>query len=322
MEADNKMMDTAFIFPGQGSQEPGMLQDMAEEFPRIRATFDEASEALGYDLHQLVMEGPAEKLNQTEFTQPALLTASLAVWRVWRDEGGDMPFAVAGHSLGEYSALVAAGVLEFRDAVLLVQKRGQFMQAAVPLGEGGMAAILGLPDEVVEEVCAEQSRPGELVEPANYNAPGQLVISGHKPALERALVALKERGARRALPLDVSAPFHSELMAPAAEKMRAPLNEVTFRPPEMKLVQNVDAELHHEPEDIREQLVAQMMQAVLWTGCIGRLMAEGVTNLVECGPGRVLSGLNKRIAKELSATAMNSRDSLREFLQQSREPGA
>lgn len=306
------MTETAFIFPGQGSQTVGMLQELARDFPRINATFEEAGEVLGLDLLKLVREGPAERLAQTEFTQPVMLAASVALWRVWCDEGGAPPAAVAGHSLGEYSALVAADVLDFPDAVALVRKRGQFMQAAVPLGEGGMAAILGLEDAVVEQVCAEISEQAGggagLVEPANYNAPGQLVIAGHRKALELALAALKEKGARRALLLDVSAPFHCSLMAPAARQLRELLDALTFRPPQLLLVQNVDAAPTAAPDAIRDKLLAQLSGAVLWSGCIATLKAEGITKMVECGPGRVLSGLCRRTAPDIETVALNTRD--------------
>ena len=308
------MAETAFVFPGQGSQQVGMLQDLQQEFPRVRSTFEEASEVLGYDLLKLVREGPAEQLGKTEFTQPALLSASVALWRVWCDEGGSRPFAVAGHSLGEYSALVAAGVLSFSDGVALVRKRGQFMQAAVPLGQGGMAAIMGLDDVLVAEVCAEESDGSQLVQPANYNAPGQLVIAGHRTALGRAVESLKSRGARRALMLEVSAPFHSQLMVPAAQRMRELLAAVEFKVPQMALVQNADGDIHQDPAAIRDNLVKQMSQAVLWTRCVRKLVAEGVTRTVECGPGKVLSGLNKRIDRALETVTINSTESLRSLL--------
>lgn len=297
------MTKLAYVFPGQGSQEVGMLQDVADA---VAPTFAEASDTLGYDLWGLVSNGPEEQLNQTEFTQPALLTASVALYRLALAQGADKPDIVAGHSLGEYSALVAADVISFADAVELVQKRGQFMQSAVPVGEGGMAAVLGLSDAEVKDVCAAASEPdaGEIVQAANFNAPGQVVIAGKNAALERAIEGCKEAGARRAMALAVSAPFHSTLMMPAAEEMEKALAEVAFHQPAIKLMQNVDAAVHEDPAIIRSNLVKQMSGAVLWTATVENMKAMGVETMVECGPGKVLTGLAKRIDKSIAGSSV------------------
>lgn len=296
------MTNLAFVFPGQGSQKMGMLQDAREASADL---FAEASSVLGYDLWDLVENGPEDQLNQTEYTQPALLTASIALLRLAQARGLPSPDAVAGHSLGEYSALVAAGVLQFADAVMLVQKRGQFMQTAVPIGEGGMAAVLGLDDEQVREVCIAASQ-GEVVQAVNYNAPGQVVIAGNNAAIERAIKGCKEAGAKRAMALSVSAPFHSELMKPAAEELTGVLNEVNFAKPKIIVVQNVDAAVHDDPEEIRENLIKQMYGAVLWTDTVLMMKQIGVTTLIECGPGKVLTGLTKRIDKSITGHNVDS----------------
>lgn len=280
----------------------GMLQDAREASADL---FAEASSVLGYDLWDLVENGPEDQLNQTEYTQPALLTASIALLRLAQARGLPSPDAVAGHSLGEYSALVAAGVLQFADAVMLVQKRGQFMQSAVPIGEGGMAAVLGLDDEQVREVCIAASQ-GEVVQAVNYNAPGQVVIAGNNAAIERAIKGCKEAGAKRAMALSVSAPFHSELMKPAAEELTGVLNEVNFARPKIIVVQNVDAAVHDDPEEIRENLIKQMYGAVLWTDTVLMMKQIGVTTLIECGPGKVLTGLTKRIDKSITGHNVDS----------------
>ena len=280
----------------------GMLQDAREASSDL---FAEASSVLGYDLWDLVENGPEDQLNQTEYTQPALLTASIALLRLAQARGLPSPDAVAGHSLGEYSALVAAGVLQFADAVMLVQKRGQFMQTAVPIGEGGMAAVLGLDDEQVREVCIAASQ-GEVVQAVNYNAPGQVVIAGNNAAIERAIKGCKEAGAKRAMALSVSAPFHSELMKPAAEELTGVLNEVNFAKPKIIVVQNVDAAVHDDPEEIRENLIKQMYGAVLWTDTVLMMKQIGVTTLIECGPGKVLTGLTKRIDKSITGHKVDS----------------
>ncbi|MEX2489973.1 MAG: ACP S-malonyltransferase [Pseudomonadales bacterium] len=309
------MSNVAFVFPGQGSQEVGMLADLMSDSSIVVDCFAEASSVLGYDLRDLVLNGPEDTLNQTEYTQPALLTASIAIWRVAVDREVKTPDLVAGHSLGEYSALVAAESLEFADAVALVQKRGQFMQNAVPVGEGGMAAILGLDDVEVVEICQKCSDTDQVVQAANFNAPGQVVIAGHNKALNMAVEACKQAGAKRAMPLAVSAPFHSELMAPAAEKMAGVLADTSVSKPVIRVVQNVDAREHDDPVAIRGNLVKQMCSAVLWTDTIKLLAANDVHRIVECGPGRVLSGLNKRIDKSLESFSMNSVESIESSLQ-------
>ena len=309
------MPKLAFVFPGQGSQAVGMLSDLAEAFNVVTETFAEASDALGYDLWQLVQSGPEDQLNQTEFTQPALLAASIATWRVCQEKGTPAPDVVAGHSLGEYSALVAADSLQFADAVKLVQQRGQFMQTAVPVGQGGMAAVLGLDDDKVIEICQAASSDSEWVQAANFNAPGQVVIAGSNQALETAIEQLKEAGAKRAMPLSVSAPFHSELMKPAAEKMAETLANVTINEPKIALIQNVDAKEQSDPVMIRNNLVTQMSGAVLWTGTMSKMAEDGVETVVECGPGKVLSGLNKRIDKRLGSLNVNSVESLDKTLE-------
>ena len=290
-----------------------MLQDAADA---VMPLFSEASDLLGYDLWALVANGPEEQLNQTEFTQPALLTASVALYRLALEQGAPEPGVVAGHSLGEYAALVVAGVVEFADAVALVQKRGQFMQTAVPVGEGGMAAVLGLSDAEVLDVCvaASDAGRGEIVQAANFNAPGQVVIAGKRAALDRAIEGCKEAGARRAMALAVSAPFHSELMKPAAEAMQKTLADVTFNAPRLRLVQNVDAAVHEDPEAIRANLVSQMSGAVLWTATIENMKAMGVETIIECGPGRVLTGLAKRIDKSITGFNIDSGESVNNIL--------
>lgn len=300
------MNSLAFIFPGQGSQFVGMLR---EDQAVVSGIFDEASSVLGYDLWELVEQGPAEKLNQTEFTQPALLTASVAFWRLAQDRGLPAPGVVAGHSLGEYSALVAAQVLDFADAVCLVQKRGRFMQTAVPDGEGGMAAVLGLDDDKVAEICKGLADHG-VVAAANFNSPGQVVIAGQSAALLAAIEACSEAGAKRVMPLPVSAPFHCSLMRPAADKMQEVLADVTFSPPQLKVIQNVAADYCNEPEMMRANLVMQMYSAVRWSDTVRRMTADGVGRIVECGPGKVLSGLNRRIDKSLTSFNVDSIASL------------
>ncbi len=283
-----------------------MLEDAREACADL---FAEASSVLGYDLWDLVENGPEDQLNHTEYTQPALLTASIALFRLAQARGLPSPDVVAGHSLGEYSALVAADVLQFSDAVMLVQKRGQFMQTAVPLGEGGMAAVLGLDDEQVREVCIAAAQ-GMVVQAVNYNSPGQVVIAGNNAAIERAIEGCKEAGARRAIALSASAPFHSELMKPAAEELAGVLNEVNFAKPTTIVVQNIDAAVHDDPEEIRANLVKQMYGAVLWTDTVLMMKQIGVATLVECGPGKVLTGLSKRIDKSITGHSMNSAASI------------
>ncbi len=293
----------AFVFPGQGSQAVGMLADVAEKFPQVKATFDEASAVLGTDLWQLTQEGPAEELNRTDMTQPALLTASVALWRVWNEQGGAKPAYMSGHSLGEYSALVCAGAIAFEDAVKLVNKRGLFMQSAVPAGEGAMAAIIGLDDAAIESAC-EQAAQGEVVSAVNYNSPGQVVIAGQTDAVNRAIELCKEAGAKRALPLPVSVPSHCALMKPAAEQLAAELEAVTVNTPDIPVLQNVTAEVTMDATAIKDNLVQQLYRPVLWVDCVNNMAGKGVERMLECGPGKVLSGLNKRISRGLAVATV------------------
>lgn len=293
----------AFVFPGQGSQSIGMLADVAEKFPLVKATFDEASAVLGTDLWQLVQEGPAEVLNRTDMTQPALLTASVALWRVWNEQGGETPAYMSGHSLGEYSALVCAGALAFEDAVRLVNKRGLFMQSAVPAGEGAMAAIIGLDDAAIEAAC-EQAGQGEVVSAVNYNSPGQVVIAGQTEAVNRAIELCKEAGAKRAMPLPVSVPSHCALMKPAAEQLAAELETITINTPDIPVVQNVTADIATDAATIKDNLVQQLYRPVLWVDCVNNMAGKGVERMLECGPGKVLSGLNKRISRGLAVATI------------------
>lgn len=296
-------MIVAFVFPGQGSQQIGMMDAFAED-SIVRATFAEASDALGSDLWQLAQQGPAEALNLTRNTQPLMLTAGVAVWRAWQAAGGPMPAYVAGHSLGEYTALVAGGALAFRDAVPLVRFRAEAMQEAVPAGAGAMAAVIGGDDAAIVDACREAAQ-GEVVEPVNFNAPGQVVIAGSKAAVERAMVAAKARGAKRALLLPVSAPFHSSLLAPAAERLARRLAEVDIAVPTIPVVHNVDVRTHATPDEIRAVLAQQAARPVRWTETVTRLAECGVTVIVECGPGKVLAGLARRIDDRLQAFALN-----------------
>ena len=293
----------AIVFPGQGSQSVGMLADLYQTYPLVQDTFNEASAALGYDLWALVANGPEEQLNETQRTQPALLTASVAVWRVWQQQGGATPAYFAGHSLGEYSALVCAGVLSLADAVKLVEKRGQYMQQAVPAGTGAMAAIIGLDDAAIAKACADAAQ-GEVVAPVNYNSPGQVVIAGHKAAVERAGEACKAAGAKRALPLPVSVPSHCALMRPAAEQLAVDLAALHFNMPVIPVVNNVDVELADSAEAIKDALIRQLYSPVRWTETIEYFAAQGVTEVLELGAGKVLSGLIKRINKELNTSSI------------------
>lgn len=304
-------MSLGFVFPGQGSQAVGMLADVAAEYPQVKAHFEEAGEAISQPLWRIVSEGPDEELVRTEITQPALLTASVALWSVWRDEGGELPACVAGHSLGEYSALVCAEALGFTDAVKLVNRRGQLMQAAVPQGEGAMAAILGLDDEQVEAACAEVTG---VVSAANYNAPGQVVIAGATDPVKVAADRCKELGARRATLLPVSGPFHCELMRPAQEAFAADLEAAALAMPVIPVVQNVDAAVAEDLEGIRRRLLEQISHPVLWTACVQTMVSRGVDRLVECGPGRVLAGLVKRIDKSVDTANLGALDGLRQAL--------
>lgn len=303
------MSKLAFVFPGQGSQAVGMLADLAAAHPVINATFDEASAALGLDLWQLAQQGPEADLNRTENTQPVLLAASVAVYRAWRTAGGRAPDYVAGHSLGEYSALVAAGVISLADGVRLVALRGRLMQAAVPAGEGAMAAILGLDDDVVRQCCADAAVVG-VVEAVNFNAPGQVVIAGTSAAVAAAIEKLKAAGAKRALPLPVSVPSHCALMRPAADQLAVALAEVAFNAPAMPVVQNVAARIEADAAAIRQALVEQLYRPVLWVQCMEALARLGVTRALECGPGKVLCGLNKRIVKDMDCAALENVDAM------------
>ncbi len=295
-------MAFAFVFPGQGSQSVGMMAAYGDS-PIVRATFDEASTALGDDLWAMVANGPAEILTQTVNTQPVMLTAGIAAWRLWLDKGGRQPAVVAGHSLGEYSALVAAGVLAFTDAVPLVRLRAAAMQAAVPLGTGAMAAILGLDDDGIRAACAEVAQ-GEVVEPVNFNAAGQTVIAGHKGAVERAMVACKAKGAKLTKALPVSAPFHSSLIRPAADQLAARLAELPIQAPRIPVVNNVDVAVESDPARIKDALVRQAYNPVRWVETIQKMAAMGVTTVAECGPGKVLAGLTKRCADGLNGLAL------------------
>lgn len=303
------MTQFAFVFPGQGSQAVGMLADVAAQYPIVEETFAEASAVLGYDLWALVQQGPAEELNKTWQTQPALLTASVALYRVWQQEGGKAPAMMAGHSLGEYSALVCAGVIAFSDAVRLVELRGKLMQDAVPEGTGAMSAIIGLDDESIAKAC-EESAQGQVVSPVNYNSPGQVVIAGHKEAVERAGAACKAAGAKRALPLPVSVPSHCALMKPAAEKLAVELQNITFNAPSIPVVNNVDVACATDPDEIRNALVRQLYSPVQWTKSVELMASRDITHLYEVGPGKVLTGLTKRIVDSLTASAINEPASL------------
>jgi [acyl-carrier-protein] S-malonyltransferase len=304
-------MSFVFVFPGQGSQSVGMLAALAAAQPVVRTTFEEAARVLGYDLWALVSEGPEAALNATERTQPAMLAAGVATWRAWRERGGAPPAAVSGHSLGEFTALVCAGSLEFGAAVDLVRFRGAAMQAAVPEGGGAMAAILGLDDEAVLALCREAARDG-VVEPVNYNSPGQVVIAGDTAAVQRALEAARTRGAKRAVTLPVSVPAHSSLMRTAGDRLRSRLADIEVRAPGIRYVSAVDAAAHEDPEQIRTLLVRQLSSPVRWTQTLRALCSADVAQVIECGPGRVLTGLNRRIERRegLSFLALEDPQSL------------
>lgn len=297
-------MKFAFVFPGQGSQAVGMLNAWCDHV-EVKKTLAEASEALGEDVARLIAEGPAEALSLTTNTQPVMLTAGVACYRAWRAEGGPEAAVMAGHSLGEYGALVAAGVIEFKDAVPMVRFRAQAMQDAVPVGTGGMAAILGMDDDAVRQVCADaQAATGEVVEAVNYNAPAQVVIAGSKAGVEKACELAKAAGAKRALPLPVSAPFHSSLLKPASEKLEAYLADKTFQAPRIDVINNVDVSILKDPAAIKNALVRQAAAPVRWVETIQAMAAQGVTHVVECGPGKVLTGMTKRIHGDLNGLAV------------------
>lgn len=303
----------AIVFPGQGSQSVGMMSELHAEYPIVGETFAEASEALGYDLWELVSHGPETVLNETDKTQPALLTASVACWRLWQQQGGATPAYLAGHSLGEYSALVCAGVMSLKDAVVLVANRGRYMQQAVPSGTGAMYAIIGLGDQAVAGCCAQVAND-EIVAPVNYNAPGQVVIAGHKAAVERAAEACKVAGAKRALPLSVSVPSHCALMKPAAKSLERDMAVMDFSPATLSVVNNVDVAIAHDTAAIQDALIRQLYSPVRWTETIQWLVAQDVTDFIELGAGKVLSGLMKRIDKSVTASSVNDSASLQQAL--------
>ena len=302
------------VFPGQGSQSVAMQADLAAEFPEVGATYAEASEQLGYDLWQLVQEGPKEKLDETVVTQPAMMSAGVATWRVWQKSGGEQPSLVAGHSLGEYTALVCAGAIEFAGAVNLVQRRAELMQQAVPAGEGAMAAILGLDNETVLSVCRD-AEEGQVVQAVNFNSPGQVVIAGARPAVERAAELAKNAGARRALLLSVSVPAHCELMKPAAEKLAEALAAAELAVPSIPVIGNTDAVIYESVEQIRDGLRRQLFNPVRWAETIELMIASGATKIIECGPGKVLAGLTRRIDKSVSSACIDSPAALESALQ-------
>ncbi|MBU3568286.1 ACP S-malonyltransferase [Polynucleobacter alcilacus] len=307
-------MTFAFVFPGQGSQSVGMLNSISER-PEVRATLEEASEALGEDVAKLITEGPVEALSLTTNTQPVMLTAGIAFHRAWLAAGGSAPRVMAGHSLGEYSALVAAGVIAFKDAVPLVRFRAEAMQSAVPVGTGGMAAILGLDDATVVQICVEASiASGGVVEAVNFNAPGQVVIAGANDAVAKACELLKAAGAKRALPLPVSAPFHSSLLQPASEKLKDYLANIEFKAPTIAVINNVDVEILNDPIAIKDALVRQAAKPVRWQETIQAMAAQGVVQVVECGPGKVLAGLTKRINDQVTGLPVFDEASLNEVL--------
>jgi [acyl-carrier-protein] S-malonyltransferase len=309
-------MDTtlAIVFPGQGSQSVGMLAELAAEHSQVIDTFEQASDVLGYDLWQLVQDGPADELNETDKTQPAMLAAGVAVWRLWQAGGGAEPALMAGHSLGEYTALVCAGALDYQDAVSLVAERGRCMQSAVPVGTGAMAALLGLDDVAVQAVC-EQAAEGEVVSAVNFNSPGQVVIAGQTEAVQRAMALAKESGAKRAVQLPVSVPSHCALMQPAAEAFAKHLDAASITTPSIRVMQNVDALLHDDPGRIRENLNKQLYSPVQWVRSVQAMHEQGVSRIVEAGPGKVLTGLCKRIDKSITAAAVFDQESLVAALQ-------
>jgi [acyl-carrier-protein] S-malonyltransferase len=305
------MSERAAIFPGQGSQSVGMLADLAGSYDVVRETFEEASAAVGRDLWALASNGPADELNQTRWTQPAMLAADVAAWRVYRDAGGEAPVAMAGHSLGEYAALVAAEAIALPDAAAVVHERGRLMQSAVPESDGAMAAVLGLDDDRVAEICASVAGD-EVVEPANFNAPGQVVIAGHRTAVERALEACRDAGARRAMKLPVSVPAHSRLMAGAIDGLEMALANIEIRAPAVAVLHNLDRTPRNEPGDIRSALVEQLTHPVPWTGTVAALLERGVGRFYEFGPGRVLCGLGKRIERSAEWISLDTPEAFAE----------
>ena len=308
------MSKTAIVFPGQGSQTLGMLSDIASEHAIVQETFAQASNVLGYDLWALVQDGPSEDLNRTDRTQPALLAASVAIWRVWNEQNGKQPEFLAGHSLGEYSALVCAGAIAFEDAIKLVELRGQYMLEAVPEGTGSMAAIIGLDDDAIAKAC-EDAAQEQVVSPVNFNSPGQVVIAGNKAAVERAGELCKEAGAKRALPLPVSVPSHCALMKDAADKLAEEFNNITFNTPNISVVNNVDVAIESSAQAIKTALIKQLYSPVRWTETIQYLAQNGVEQVIEAGPGKVLQGLLKRIDKTISCQSVNDSASLTKALE-------
>lgn len=313
MDEETPIKRLAFVFPGQGSQSIGMLAELAQAYPGVMQTFQQASDVLGYDLWQLVQQGPESELNRTDRTQPAMLAAGVAVWRVWNSNGGVAPEILAGHSLGEYTALVCAEALDFTDAIRLVADRGRFMQEAVPQGQGAMAAILGLEDAQVITVC-KQAEQGDVVTAVNFNAPGQVVIAGSAAAVERAVALAREAGAKRAITLPVSVPSHCALMKPAAENMKSVLAKTALRKPVIPVLHNADVAPHADADGIRDALVRQLYSPVRWVETVRAMEARGVNSIIECGPGKVLAGLNKRIGRELVTLSVYDPDSLEEAL--------
>jgi len=305
----------AMIFPGQGSQSVGMMQEMAAAFPVVTETFQEASDVLGYDLWSLVQDGPEERLNQTDHTQPAMLAAGVASWRAWCQNNGPMPTMMAGHSLGEYTALVCAGAISYQDGVTLVADRGRFMQEAVPAGEGAMAAILGLDDDAVRGICEQASKDG-VAEAVNFNSPGQVVIAGSKSAVDTAIQLAKDNGAKRALPLAVSVPSHCALMRPAAERLAARLADIKLVAPAIPVIHNADVVSHTDAPDIKEALSGQLYKPVRWVETIQHMLGQGITTVIECGPGKILTGLNKRISRDLVSIAVYNPESLHDAIAQ------
>ncbi len=305
----------AFVFPGQGSQAVGMLSDLAQQCPEVEATFAQASEVLGYDLWDLVQQGPDTELNKTHITQPALLSASVAIYRSYLAKGGKPPAFMAGHSLGEYSALVCADALAFRDAIKLVELRGKAMQQAVPAGTGAMYAIIGLEDDKILEAC-EQASQGQVVSAVNFNSPGQVVIAGSKEAVERAAALCKDAGAKRALPLAVSVPSHCALMKPAADELQSVLNDLIVNTPTIPVINNVDVSSEQDAKKIKDALVRQLYSPVRWTETVQKLAEAGATSHAEIGPGKVLTGLAKRIDKSVSCVSVNDNDSLNALIQE------
>lgn len=299
------MSQLAFVFPGQGSQKIGMLAELADQYPSVKETFDQASDALGYNMWELIQQGKQEEINLTERTQPILLASSVAIWRLWNEYKGAQPSQMAGHSLGEWSALVCSGVVDFGDGLKIVRARGQYMQQAVPVGEGAMAAIIGLDDQAILDACKNSQSQG-VVDAVNFNAPGQVVIAGSSAAVDAAMDLCKEAGAKRALPLPVSAPFHTSLMKPAADNLGDLVNSVSFSAPQVPVIHNVHAQTESDPEVIKALMLEQIYSPVKWVDCVKQLKNNGATTLVECGPGKVLSGLTKRIDREISSLSTDN----------------